>query len=96
MKGSFGFLAMVLGILGISRGGIDSPHQSLGQMIMPIAGTVSIPTLAAVFLLVGGLLVLAKSARFSLEGSQDHANPDSSNGALPLEPTDVHSPNANT
>lgn len=96
MKSSFGFLAMVLGVLGIARGGVDFPHQSLGRMIAPGAATVSVATLAAVFLLVGGLLLLAKSASFSFEGSQGHANPKSNNGPLRLERTDVHSPNANT
>jgi len=95
MKGSLGFIAMVLGILGIARGGI-APHRNLGQMLGPSVTSVSIATLAAAFLLVGGLLILAKSARFSFGGSQGDANTNPSRGTLPLEPADAHVPNENT
>jgi hypothetical protein len=95
MKGSLGFIAMVLGILGIARGGIDAPHQSVGQLFAPGAGIVSIATLAAVFLLVGGLLVLAKSARFSFGSSQSDATLPESDGALPPWTADAH-PNENS
>ena len=95
MKGSLGFIAMVLGILGIARGGIDAPHQNLGHMLGPSGGIVSIATLAAVFLLVGGLLILAKSARFSFGDSQTDTRPNSSDGPLPPWTADAH-PNENT
>jgi len=42
-------------------------------------GVGSLFTLAAVFLLVGGLLILAKSGRFSFEGSAGHASGDAGN-----------------
>jgi hypothetical protein len=88
MKGSFGFVAMILGILGIARGGIDSPHANLGQMVGTSGGAASMATLAAVFLLVGGLLILAKSSRVSFGGPRGRANADSDEARLPL-PSDA-------
>jgi len=79
VKVLFGFILLILGILGIARGGVDSPRQNLGDMIGAGPGVGSLFTLAAVFLLVGGLLILAKSGRFSFEGSAGHASGDAGN-----------------
>ena len=83
MKGSFGFISMILGILGIARGATDS--QTLGQMVGPGAAGVSILTLAAVLFLVGGLLILAKSDGFSFEGARGRAR----TGNAPVQLGDV-------
>jgi hypothetical protein len=83
MKISFGFIAMILGILGIARGGINSPQQNLGQMVGTGGGPASIATLAAVFLLVGGLLILAKSSNVTFGNPRGHTNADSGDVPLP-------------
>jgi hypothetical protein len=83
---------MILGILGIARGGFISPQSNLGQIVATNAGAGSIATLAAVVLLVGGLLILAKSSRVSFGGPRGPANPDSADARLPLSagPTGGH------
>ena len=69
MKVSFGFILLIAGILGVARGGIDPPPQNLGHVIGTGTGAASLVTLAAVFLLVGGLLILARTGKFSFERS---------------------------
>ena len=99
MKVSFGFILLIAGILGIARGGVDSPEQNLGhlgQMIGTGPGVASFVTLAAAFFLVGGLLILAKTGRFSFEGSRGDAKADAGRVVPPLRAADVHSANENT
>lgn len=76
MKGSFGIILMILGILGIARAGNQPPQQSSGQIMGPGIGTFSIVTFAAVFLLVGGVLILAKSDGFSSGTSKSRMSAD--------------------
>jgi len=96
VKVSFGFILLIAGILGIARGGVDSPEQNLAQMIGTGPGVASFVTLAAAFLLVGGLLILAKTGRFSFEGSRGHAKTDAGRVVPSLRAGDVHSANENT
>ena len=84
MKVSFGFIFLIVGILGIARGGINAPQENLGHMIGTGPGGASLVTLAATFLLVGGLLILARTGRFSFEGSRGHARTDAGNTASRL------------
>ena len=96
MKVSFGFILLIVGILGIARAGIDAPQQNLGQVIGTGPGLVSLVTLAAVFLLVGGLLILASAGRFSSEGFRGHVRTDAAGDAPPIGAADVHATNKNT
>jgi hypothetical protein len=84
MKGSFGFVAMILGILGIAKGAIISPQSNVGQIVGTNAGAGSIATLVAVVLLVGGILILAKSSRATFGGPRGSAQVDLSGGRPPL------------
>ena len=72
MEASFGFILLIVGIVGIARGSIDAPQENLGQVIGAGPGVASFVTLAAAFLLVAGLLILARTGRFSFEGSRSH------------------------
>ena len=96
MKVSFGFILLIVGILGIARASIDAPQQYLGQVIGTGSGVVSLVTLAAVFLLVGGLLILARTGRFSFEGSRGHVRRDAAGDAPPIGAADVHATSKNT
>jgi len=69
VKVSFGFIFLIVGILGIARGGVDTPHPNMGQMIGTDLSVASFITLAAAFFLVGGLLILARTGKFSFERS---------------------------
>ena len=89
MKVSFGFILLIAGILGVARGGIDAPPQNLGQVIGTGPGAASFVTLAAVFLLVGGLLILARTGRFCFEGSRGHARTQAASDASPVPVADV-------
>ncbi len=71
MKVSVGFILLIVGILGVARGGSDAPPQALSQMAGNF-GIASFTTLVAAFLLVGGLLILARTGSFSFEGSRGH------------------------
>ena len=96
MKVSFGFIFLIVGILGIARGGINAPQENLGHMIGTGAGIASLITLAAAFLLVGGLLILARTGRFSFEGSRGNARTDAGTTASRLSAADVRAANENT
>ena len=74
MKVSLGFILLVLGVLGIARGGIDAPQQNMGQVLGGGPAVASLVTLAAALLLVGGLLILARTGRFSFGGSRGHGD----------------------
>jgi len=89
VKVSFGFIFLIVGILGIARGGVDSSQQSWGRMIGPGPGVASVVTLAAAFLLVGGLLILARIGRFSFEGSRYHPMTDRGKAAPPPGVADI-------
>lgn len=75
MKAVLGFMSVILGMLGIARAGIASPQPAFNPMIGPGFGVASITTLAAVALLVGGLLILAKSGGFPFESSRRRSRP---------------------
>lgn len=87
MKVSFGFILLIVGVLGIARGAIDAPQHNLSQMIGTGPGIASLVTLAAAFLLVGGLLILARTGKFSFEG-RGHTWKVAHNASLPLETID--------
>lgn len=76
MRVAFGLILLIVGIFGIADGGVDAPQQTLGQAIGTGSGVASWVTLAAVFFLVGGLLILARTGGFSLEGFRGHAGAD--------------------
>lgn len=95
MKVSLGFVLLVLGIMGIARGGVDSPQNSLGEMIGTGPGFASLVTLAAAFLLVGGLLILAKTGRF-FEGAAGPGETVACNLTPPLKVADAPVENEST
>ena len=70
--------------------------RNLGQMIGTVPGIASLVTLAAAFLLVGGLLILARTGKFSFEASRGHAWKVAHNVSLPLEAIDGPSGNDKT
>jgi hypothetical protein len=96
VKVSFGFIFLIVGILGIARRGINAPQENLGHMIGTGAGIASLITLAAAFLSVGGLLILARIGSFSFEGSRVHARTDAGNTTPRLSAADVRAANENT
>ncbi len=83
VKASFGLISLIVGILGIARGGIDPSQENLAQVIGAGHGVASLVTLAAAFLLVGGLLILARTGRFSFEGSRSHSTREGGRPAPP-------------
>jgi hypothetical protein len=96
MKVLFGLIFLIAGILGIARGAMDSPSQNLGEMIGTGPGVASVVPLAAAFFLVGGLLILAKARKFSLEGYGDPARTDACNASPAFQTADVSSANENS
>jgi hypothetical protein len=83
---SFGFILLVVGILGIARGSVDSSLQGAGEMGHGVA---SLVTLAAALLLVWGVLILAKIGGVSFEGSGVHIRKEAGRTA-PAKAVDVH------
>jgi len=69
VKVSFGFIFLIVGILGIARGGVDTPHPNMGQIIGTDLSVASFITLAAAFFSVGGVLFIKKKSKFSFERS---------------------------
>ena len=96
MKASFGFTLLIVGILGIAKHRVDASPQNLDQMIGAGPGIAWFVTLTAAFLLVGGLLILARTGRFSVEGSRGHAGQDAGNPAPSLSAADAQAANENT
>lgn len=90
MRVSFGFILLIIGILGIARGGVNASQENLGQVIGTGPGVTSLVTLFAAFLLVGGLLILARTGKFSFQGSRGHAGTGAGSTAPPLNAADVH------
>ena len=75
MKVLFGFILLIVGILGIARGSMNTSQDNLGQVIGTGPGVASLVPLAAAFLLVGGLLILARTGRYAtppLDAADDH------------------------
>ena len=61
-----------------------TPPQTLGQMVDPGMGEVSLTTLAAAFLLVGGLLTLAKRDGLSSQSYRGRISTRSNPSSPPL------------
>jgi len=72
VKVLIGFILLVLGILGVARGSIDAAEADFGNVTGTGFGVGSFITLIAAFLLVGGLLILARADRFSFGSSREH------------------------
>ena len=90
MRVSFGFILLIIGILGIARGGVNASQENLGQVIGTGPGVTSLVTLFAAFLLVGGLLILARTGKFSFQGSRGQTETGAGSTAPPLNATGVH------
>jgi hypothetical protein len=76
VKVSLGLILLIVGILGVARGGVDAPRPDFRQLVGTGVGVASFMTLAAAFLLVGGLLILARTGSVSFEASRGHLGRD--------------------
>ena len=92
MKVLFGLILSIIGILGIAVGGVDSPRQMIGTD----SEVASMVTLGAAFLLVGGLLILARTGKFSPETFRGQAWKVAHGASLPLVAPDELRRNDNT